>query len=1045
MWLVRLALHNPYAVIVLCLMILIIGLTTAARLPVDILPQFKVPAVQILTLYPGMPTHVVERDITNRLERWTSQANGIARQESRSLMGVSVVKDFFRADIDPNTALSQVSSLAISDLYYLPPGTIPPMVMPFDPTAAQPLALLALSSDTLDETTLYDIAYFEIRNLLSGTPGVIAPAVYGGKLRRILIYTDKNKLHAHDLSPMDVVEAIRRQNVFIPTGTAKIGEYDYQIESNAMVPEVPDFNAIPIKYEDGRPVLVRDIGEAKDSFAIQTNAVHIDGRRAVYIPIYRQPGANTIEVVDGIKAAIPDIQQHVTHGKELKIDVIMDQSIYVREAIRSLEREGLLGAGLAALMILIFLGSVRSTLIIALSLPLSILAAFIALYYTGQTINAMTLGGLALAVGMLMDNGIVVLENTARHLELGKTPGQAARVAAMEVATPVLVATTTLCVVFAPVTFLTGIGKFLFTPLALAVIFAILASYVMSMALVPAACARFLKPGSLAHGKARQRSLFERAYGHLQRGYTRALQAALQHRRATLLAILGAFLLSLLLFPRLGQELFPPIDSGQFMVNVRAPSGMRMEKTEVITRQVEEVIRATIPPEDLKMAVSNIGILYDWPAAYTPNAGPHDAFVLVQLSERRSRSAPAYAEQLRRTLPQQLPGVQLTFDTGGLVSSALNFGLPSPIDIQVQGPSLETTFEIARVIREHVARVPGAVDVRIQQLLDYPTIRLEVDRLRAASIGLTQEAIVKNVVSALNSSVTFLPSFWLDERSGNHYFVGVTYREEDINSRETLEDIPLTGPDRPKPVPLRNLATMEAAQAPVEVNHVNIRRVIDVYANVEGRDIGSVARDIQRLLERLQLPEGYKVTLAGEVASMQESFASLGFGLLLAVALVYLLLVAQLRSFLDPFILMFAVPMGFIGVLLMLFLTDTTLNVQSFMGVVMMVGLSVSYSLLLVNFANQLLAEGMILEEAILHAATIRLRPILMTSLAAILGLVPMALHTGEANMPLARAVIGGLSVSAALTLFLVPVLYSYLKRSGRYSGTLPITSGGKE
>jgi multidrug efflux pump subunit AcrB len=1041
MWLIRLALHNPYAVVVLCLAILIIGLTTTVRLPVDILPQFKVPAVQILTLYPGMPTHVVERDITSRLERWTSQANGIARQESRSLLGVSVIKDFFREDIDPNTALSQVSSLAISDLYYLPPGTIPPMVMPFDPTATQPLALLALSSATLDETALYDVAYFEIRNLLSGTPGVIAPAVYGGKLRRILIYTDKDKLNAHGLSPMDVVRAIRRQNVFIPTGTAKIGDYDYQIESNAMVPAVPDFNAIPIKYEDGRPVLVRDIGEAKDSFAIQTNAVLIGGKRAVYIPIYRQPGANTIEVVDGIKAAIPGIRQTVTSGKEIDMDVIVDQSVYVRAAIASLEQEGILGAGLAAFMILLFLGSVRSTLIIALSLPLSILAAFIALYYTGQTINAMTLGGLALAVGMLMDNGIVVLENVARHLESGKTPEQAARVAAMEVATPVLVATTTLCVVFAPVMFLTGIGKFLFTPLALAVIFAILASYVMSMALVPAACARFLKPGGSAHGKAQRRSLFERAYGHLQRGYARALRTALQYRRATLLAILGAFAFSLLLLPRLGQELFPPVDSGQFMVNVRAPSGTRMERTEAIARRVEELIRATLPAKDIQKIVSNVGILYDWPAAYTPNAGTHDAFVLVQLSERRQKSAPAYADRLRRTLPQRLPGVQLTFNTGGLISSALNFGLPSPINLQVQGPSLEKSYQIARIIREHMAQVNGAVDVRIEQMLDAPTLNLEVDRLRAASVGLTQEAVVQNVVSALNSSVTFLPSFWLDEKSGNHYFVGVTYWEDNINSHETIQDIPITGPGQPQPVALRNIMAMSTAKGPVDVNHVNIRPVIDVYANVQGRDIGSVAVDIQRFLHRLQLPEGYKVTLAGETAAMQESFGSLGFGLLLAVALVYFLLVAQLRSFLDPFIIMFAVPMGFIGVLLMLFLTDTTLNVQSFMGVVMMVGLSVSYSLLLVNFANQLLGEGIALEEAVVSAATIRLRPILMTSLAAILGLVPMALHTGEANMPLARAVIGGLSASAVLTLFLVPILYSYMKRTAPSSDTNPATA----
>jgi multidrug efflux pump subunit AcrB len=455
-----------------------------------------------------------------------------------------------------------------------------------------------------------------------------------------------------------------------------------------------------------------------------------------------------------------------------------------------------------------------------------------------------------------------------------------------------------------------------------------------------------------------------------------------------------------------------------------------MEKAEAYARQVEKAVRRAIPASDLKMVVSNIGILYDWPAAYTPNAGPHDAFVLVQLQEHRHQSAQAYADLLRRALPEAVPGVQVAFDTGGLISSALNFGLPSPIDLQVEGPKLETAHQIAAVLKEHVARVPGAVDVRIQQSLDYPQIKLDVDRTRAAQVGLTQDEVVKNVVTALNSSTTFLPSFWIDEKTGNHYFIGATYREQDINSRQTLENIPITGSRQPTPIPLRNLATMGTGKAPVEVNHVNIRRVTDVYANVRGRDIGSVAGDVQRILDRLQLPEGYTVTLRGEVSSMKESFASMGFGLFLAVILVYLVLVAQFRSFVDPFIIMFAVPMGLIGVLAMLFFTGTTLNIQSFMGVVMMVGLAVAYSILLVEFANRLRAEGQPLEEAIVTASMTRLRPILMTSLAAILGLVPMALRAGEANMPLARAVIGGLSVAAILTLFLVPILYSYLKRS---------------
>ncbi len=1028
MGLVRLAFRNPYFVIVLCLATLVIGLTTLARIPVDILPQFKTPAVQILTLYPGMPTDIVERDITNRLERWTSQSNGIARQESRSLIGVSVVKDFFRPDIDPNTAMSQVSALAISDLYYLPPGTIPPMVMPFDPTAAQPLALLAISSDTLDETALYDVAYFNIRNLLSGTPGVIAPAVYGGRLRRILIYVDKDKLQARHLSPMDVVNAVRSYNVLIPTGDAKIGDYDYQIASNAMVPEVKDLNDIPVKYEDGKPVFVRDIGEAKDAYAIQTNAVHINGKRAVYIPIYRQPGANTIQVVDGIKAAIPGIRQQVPNGKQLKMDVIVDQSVYVRQSIGSLEREGILGAVLAAAMVLLFLGSVRSTLIVAISLPLAVLAAFIALYFTGQTINAMTLGGLALATGMLMDNAIVVIENTFRHLEMGKSPAQAAREGVLEVAMPVLVATISIAIVFAPVIFLTGIGKFLFTPLALAVVFALGASYLLSMLLVPAACARFVKPHMAGHAP-RRKSLSERWFDWLQDRYTDLLAWTMRHRALTLAGIAATFCGALLLVPLLGRELFPQIDAGQFMILVRAPSGTRMEKAEEYAGRVEEEVRKAIPASDLKMVVSNVGILYDWPAAYTPNAGPHDAFVLVQLQDHRHKSAQEYADALRRSLPERVPGVRLAFDTGGLVSAALNFGLPSPIDVQVEGAKLETAQQIASVVRDQIARIPGAVDVRIQQSLDYPQLYLDVDRTRAASIGLTQEEVVKNVVTALNSSITFLPSFWIDEKTGNHYFIGATYREKDISSRETIEDIPITGKGQATAIPLRNLATMSTSKAPVEVNHVNIRRVTDVFANVRGRDIGAVSADVQAILDRLQLPEGYKVALRGEVSSMQESFGSLGFGLALAVALVYLLLVAQFRSFVDPFIVMFSVPPGLIGVALILWLTGTTLNIQSLLGVIMVVGLTVSYSVLIVDFANRRLEEGVEPREAVMQAARIRLRPIVMTSLAAILGLVPMAARAGEANMPLARAVIGGLLVSTVVKLYLLPILYSYLKR----------------
>ncbi|MCA1595195.1 MAG: efflux RND transporter permease subunit, partial [Chloroflexi bacterium] len=843
-----------------------------------------------------------------------------------------------------------------------------------------------------------------------------------GRLRRILIYVEPDQLKARDLSLMDVVNAIRSNNVLIPTGDAKIGPYDYQITSNAELPAVPDFNDIVVRVVDGKPIYIRDIGKAEDAYAIQTNQVYINGKPAVYIPIYRQPGANTIQVVDGIRAALPKIQQIVTNGKQLKLDVLVDQSIYVREAIGSLEREALLGALLAGIMVLLFLRSIRSTLIVSISLPLAVIAAFIGLYFTGETINAMTLGGIAMAMGILMDNAIVVIENINRHLHLGKSSRQAARDGAAEIATPILVATTSIMIIFAPVLFLTGMAKFLFTPLALAVIFALAASYVLSMLIVPAAAARFL---AAQDAPAEQKPA---AKGLLQPRYNRALDAVMQRRLAMVLVLLGLFAAVMLLVPTLGRELFPQIDAGQFTILMRAPSGVRLEKTEEYSRQVQEIVRKTIPASDLKMVVSNAGILYDWPAAYTPNAGPMDAFILVQLSPGRHRTAQEYAAALRHVLRRQVPGIQFAFDTGGMVSSALNNGLPSPIDVQVEGPNLKTSHQIAEVMRGYLEQIPGAVDVRVEQRLDYPQIDVQINQALAASVGLTASNIVQNLVSAVNSSTTFLPSFWLDKSNGNHYFVGVTYREKEIASQDTLADVPVTGSGEHF-IPIRNVAVLKQARGPVEINHLNIRSVVDVYAGVEGRDIGSAAADVQRVVDRLRLPEGYSLHVRGEVASMSESFQSLAFGLVLAIVLLYLLLVAQFRSFVDPLIVMFSVPPGMVGVVLALWMTGTTLNIQSLLGVIMVVGLSVSYSVLMVDQANRYLEQGMAPRAAAIEAARVRFRPILMTSLAAVLGFIPMALRTGEANMPLARAVIGGLLVATAVKLFLIPVLYSYWKR----------------
>lgn len=1042
---IRLALRNPHLVAVMILAIILVGVTAALRMPADILPLFKTPAVQILTLYPGMPTETMERDITNRLERWTSQANGVALQESKSLLGVSVVRDYFRPDIDPNTALSQVSSLASSDLYYLPPGTIPPMVMPYDPTASIPLALLTVSSDTLNETQLYDVAYFNIRNMLSGITGTIAPAVFGGRIRRIYVYVDPTKLAAHGMSSLEVVNGLRRWNTLIPTGDAKIGPTDYFVITNGMVPKVEEINDFPLKVVSGAPVFVKDVGYAKDTYQIQTNVVHVNGRRQVYIPIYRQPGANTIEVVDVLKNALGSIKARIPSGVDLR--VIFDQSVYVRRSLSSLEKEMILGAVLAAMMVLLFLGSARFTIVIFLTIPLSVLAAITGLYATGDTLNSMTLGGLALAVGRLVDDSIVVLENTVRHLRMGKPALAAAREAAEEVAMPVIVSTITTIVVFFPVVFLTGLGRFLFSPLALTVAFAMIASYVLAMTLIPAYSARFMKQEgqrfeSEAEPHTSKLAGLVKTLEGLKDRYEYWLRKALLRRKAVLVAAGAAFVIALALYPLLGNELFPPIDAGQFTIRVRAASGTRIELSEALASDVEAVVRQVIPKNEINTIVANTGVLYDWPAAYTPNAGPMDSFLNVQLSGSHRTSAQAYVRRLREVLPQGFPGVSFSYDTGGLLSAALNYGLPSPIDIQVIGNSLEVANNIAQDVDKAVRQVPGTVDVRIQQKLDYPSLNVNVDRVKAAYLGLTQEDIVKNIVTATNSSVSFLPGFWIDEKNGNHYFLGAQYPEVIVSDKSALENIPLTDTDPSgahQPTLLRNVAAFTEGSTALEVEHRNIQRVTDIYANVGGRDIGSVAHDIQERLDGIQIPAGYRIVMRGEVESMRESFARLGFGFLMAVALVYLVMVAQFRSFLDPLIILFAVPLGIVGVVVVLLLTGTTLNIQSYIGTIFMVGIAVSNSVLLVEFANRLRAQGVPVHEAMIQASGTRLRPILMTSLAAIVALLPMAFQIGtgaEANVPLARAVVGGLAASTFLTLFVVPALYLTLKKSARESPT---------
>ncbi|MBL4688362.1 MAG: efflux RND transporter permease subunit [Nannocystaceae bacterium] len=1063
---IKQALERPYIVLVIVLVVAVLGSISAKKLAADLLPTYDTPAVQIVTFYPGMPPEVMERDIMSRLERWTGQSVGIEHQEARAMLGVSIVKDFFREGISLDTAMSQTTSYAVSDMFYLPPGTIPPMLMPFDPTASVPLCLVTVSSDTMSEKELYDVAYFELRNRLQAISGVIAPAVYGGKLRRILAYVDPLKLAARGLSPMDVVVALGKQSVFVPAGNMKAGDTDYQIFANAMPKKVEDLDDIPIAVRDGKTIYLRDVAKARDAAQIQSNIVRINGRRQVYIPIYRQPGANTIEIVDAIRSRLVRIGDRLremdARASDLVLEINLDQSVYVRDSLEGLQLAGLLGAVFAGLIVAVFLRSIRGTIAVVLSIPIAVLAALAGLFYAGQTLNAMTLGGLALAVGILVDQSIVVLENIVRHRRLGKSPMAASLDGTREVAGPIFVSTLTFVVVFYPVVFLSGMARFLFTPLAIAATLSIFASLLVALAVIPAFCAKFLRVRpDVTEADARP--------GPLTRLYGALVRAAVRMRFLVVAGAVVGCALALYASRDAGTELFPRVDSGQFQIQARLRSGTRIETTEKVIAAIEaELIDelgqpdSTYPSDErfadsnLRMVISNIGVLMDWPAAYTPNAGPMDAFILVQLKGKDwAPGVEVTVASLRARLSDRFPEVEFLFNTGGMLSAALNFGEPAPIHFQVMGSDLQTLGELARKVARSVSGVPGAVDVRVAQRVDYPTIEVEIDRDKAALAGVTVEDVMHNLVTATNSSINFRPAFWIDERNGNHYFIGAQYAEHDMVDLDTLRDIPLVTPEG-KSFPLRTVATIGRGTGPSVVSHYNITRVFDIYANVGlGHDVGSIVSAMESRLTAdavlgLQADEvddgaatwtiagedyagrGYTLRATGEVQTMRRSFEQFSVGLGVAAILVYLVMVAQFRSFWDPLLIMLAAPLGLVGVAGVVLLTDTTLNIQSFMGVIMMVGIVVEYGIILVDFANRGLAEGKTPTEAVIEAATVRLRPIMMTSLTTIFALLPMAIGigAGDANVPLARTILGGVAAATVLTLIVLPCLYVITKRA---------------
>jgi multidrug efflux pump subunit AcrB len=1087
-WIVKAALKNPYAVVVFALMILVLGRLAIWNIPVDILPVFKAPAVQVLTYFQGMPASSIEKTITNRIERWVNQSPGVRKVESKSVPGVSVVRLYFRDDIDSNEALTMTNSLALSTLPTLPPNTLPPVVLKFDPTGTMPLGILTVSNRNLDEAHIKDLARIDVRNMLGQVRGCVAPVVIGGKDRTVLIYLKPDRMRVRNVSPLDIVKALQQGNLMVTPGTAYFGPDQVLLDTNVMVEKVDELNELPIRTVPGDRVYLKDVGSAQDASVIQTSRVRITdesspmGRREVYVPIYRQQGSSSLAVADGVKNHLEYMKKRLPPGTELHF--VMDQSLYVKGAIVSLVHEGIIGALLVSAMILIFLGNVRMTAIASMSIPLAILCSIIGLYATGNTINAMTLGGLALAIGPLVDDAIVVLENTHRHHSLGKSRYKAAFDGAVEVTIPVLVATATTIIVLCPIALMPGMGGFLFRPLTLAVAFAMISSFVLSRTFVPVLCAKWLRdhvhPGEEhAGGFARLHQPIERGLRFLTRQYERLLAVALRHRALVLTMVGLLFVGSLALTFGIGREFFPQVDAGQITLHVRAPSRSRLDATEGGVIDVERFLEDQIPAAEREMIVSEIGLDPDWSAAYSDNDGQQDATIRVQLTEKRRYSAQEYAIRLRHALrddPKRFGDLSISFDTGGMVSTALNYGAASPIDIQIQGGTPRQARELARKIRRRVrwnpetqSGVKGAADVRVWQRLNAPYLVIDVDRKKAADFGLSAQDVILQVVAAMNSSVSINRNFWIDAKSGNQYFVAVQYPEDPNMNLEKLLNINATGSNQPGGVTLGQLVSIHRRLDAVEINHEDLYRTFDVFINTERRDIGNVARGVAKELEQLQ-PEidqeiadtqkkldelktsaksgnrdrvakvqedlnGWKSLrweMKGEYARVKESFGDLGKGLILASILVYFLMVPLFRSYMGPFIIMFTVPLGLIGVLIMLFVTRTTLNVQSAMGVIFLVGIVVSNGVLLVDFANKQRLLGASVRDAITTAAAIRFRPILMTFLATFLDLIPMAIGFGkgsEANVPLARAVVGGLLTSTALTLIVVPILFTLFMR----------------
>ena len=1035
MWLTLLALRNRIGILMLSLAMVVLGLTALQRLPVDLFPQIQVPVAFVGVIYKGAPPLDIEQSVVYPIEKAVSSASNVEHVESFSKQGLGAVQIWFNWGADINVGQMEVMQRITQILNSLPPGILQPFIVKFD-VSNIPVSIVSVASDELDERALYDLAYNTIAPQIEQIANVAAATVEGGRIRQININLDPALLSARGLSILDVVKSVKASNVILPSGDVKSGNLDYNVFTNNQFRTVDPIQDVIIKVNpQGNPVRVRDVGTVTDSSDIQTNIVHADGARSVFLRVNKQPIANTVEVVDALRAALPKILG-VPEGVNLSIS--FDQSLYIRQSIRNLVEQALHGSLLAAAVIFIFLRNLTSTVIVSVAIPLSMLVTFIVLYFTGQTLNVFTLGGLALGIGRLVDDSIVELENIQRHLNTNPSRWDSILAAAREVAMPILASTVTTVVVFLPMFFVVGIARLLLIPLTVTIAIALFTSFLVSRTVTPALCYKFLRPEQEAHRAmphwlATLMEWSRRRYDSLDRGYEDSLRWVLGHRRLFIVMVLLIFIGSLALIPRIGTEFLPVSDESQFRIVLRAPVGQRVERTELQVTEVERVLRTAIPSNELETIVSSTGILSQGRASlFNPNTGPHTSSIQVYLvsPEKRTRSQVDIMNDVRPKIVKLFPGVSMYFDPGGIVKRVTSFGSQKAVDVEIYGYDFDKAREVIAQVKEIMEQTPGLADIEPSREENYPEINLTVDREKAALLGISEADVASTVLFSLNGNGQTDPIIYTDPHNGNEYFINAWLAEEHRSSLTDLENILLTTKTG-EPVLLKNVASLKLNAGPVKIDRKYFQRVIHLTANPTTRTLGEIATDLESAFSELQLPAGFSIKLAGQIQQQRETFQGMQFAIILSLLLVYMVMAAQFKSLIDPFIIMFAVPMGLPGVILILFLTDTTLSTASLMGIIMMFGIVVSNGVLLVDYTNVLRRRGALLQNAVVTAARTRLRPILMTSLATIFGLLPMAIGLGtggETNAPLARAVVGGLSVSTLLTVFLIPTLYMSLE-----------------